>query len=144
MFERASTAGGTASIEDIANIESFAKFIVKRTFANNGHPTPAQLQEAEREAVALIFELHESFDPTRLSRGRPMRFSAFLLSALPNRLISWWRTELRQSGRGTWNGGRNEYTYHGTVSLDDDSWHTASNGVETFTDRSLVHLDRDV
>lgn len=103
-------------IEDVDDVFKFAAWQVGRTFAPNGRAveaTAAQLEEARAEALLLIYQLREEWDPERCPR-----FSAFLLATLPRRLISWWRRELRQSGRGTWSGSRGGYVYFRTVSLD--------------------------
>lgn len=101
-------------LEDVRDIPAFAEWRVSKALGQNGHLTAAQRDEAVGEAVVLIYELHGEWD-----RERCERFSAFLLTYLDRRLISWWRKELRQSGRGTWAGSRGEYRYFGTVSLDD-------------------------
>lgn len=103
-------------LEDVADVEAFAIWTVDRTFSANGKLSGLQREEANDQALLLIFELHQKWDPARCAK-----FSAFLLSNLSKKLISWWRTELRQSGRGSWSGRRNEYTYFGTFSLDEGS-----------------------
>src|SRR4029077_8437207 len=94
-------------------VEAFAEWQARRVFDQNGHMTTLQREEAQRQAVLLIFELHKVWEPKLCPR-----FSAYLLSNLSNKLISWWRMELRQSGRGSWSGSAAAYTYFGTISLD--------------------------
>lgn len=101
-------------LEDVADVEAFAIWQAERTFSKNGHMTQLQREEANDQALLLIFELHQKWKPKLCPK-----FSAYLLSTLPNKLISWWRVELRQSGRGSWSGSAGEYTYFGTISLDE-------------------------
>jgi hypothetical protein len=117
-------------LEDVADVEAFAEWQADRTFSQHGHMTQLQREEAQRQAVLLIFELHDRWEPKLCPR-----FSAFLLSNLSKKLISWWRVELRQSGRGSWSGSAAAYTYFGTVSLDDQP---ADADSDTNPDRSLT------
>lgn len=100
-------------LEDVADVEAFAEWQARKHFSQNGELSGLQREEAQRQAVLLIFELHERWEPERCKL-----FSAFLLTYLPKELTSWWRKELRQSGRGSWSGSAGAYTYFGTVSLD--------------------------
>lgn len=124
-------------LEDVADVEAFAEWQARRVFDQNGHMTTLQREEAQRQAVLLMFELYERWDPARCAK-----FSAFLLTELPKKLISWWRTELRQSGRGSWSGSAAAYTYFGTISLDaqQESEGDAYNGSvdQTLDDRTLT------
>lgn len=116
-------------LEDVADVEAFAEWQADR-FASNGDLTQLQREEAQRQAVLLIFELYEKWD-----RARCAKFSAFLLTYLPKALIGWWRVELRQSGRGSWSGSAGAYTYFGTISLDEGIGNEAADCHE---DRSLT------
>ncbi len=102
-------------LEDVRDVQAFAVDVVRRSaLVRKGKITGAELEEAQLEAVVLIYELHGDWDPARCAR-----FSAFLLTYLPKRLVSWYRVNLRQSGRGRWSGSTGEYKYNGMVSLDD-------------------------
>lgn len=104
-----------APLEDIADVRGFAIAVVNKSpLVRNGELTSAERDEVVDEAVALIFELREDWDQARCAR-----FSAYVLTYLPKRLVSWYRVNLRQSGRGRWSGSTGEYKYNGTVSLDD-------------------------
>lgn len=126
-------------LADVESVEAFARWAVERSIARNGNATAAEVAEAELEAVALIFESYAGVPrcgvchepPGSCEHGwaavvfaggwdaeRCPRFSLFLCHRLPRRLISWWRRQLRQSGRGSWSGTRGGYIYYGTVSLD--------------------------
>lgn len=93
------------ALEDVVDIEAFVHWQTGRLGFNE--------PEAVAEGVALVFELHKDWDPKRCPR-----FSAYLLTYLPKRLISWHRRELRQSGRGSWSGSRNAYSYRQVVPLE--------------------------
>lgn len=99
-------------LEDVANVVGFATWMADRTFGGNDQMTDGEREEARGEAVVLIYDLHGTWDQARCER-----FSAYLLTYLPRKLISWWRVNLRQSGRGRWSGSAGEYRYHGMVSL---------------------------
>lgn len=126
-------------LEDVADVEAFALWIADRHFSKNGNLTPMQRDEAQHQATFLIFELHKRWDPARCAK-----FSAYLLTYLPKALTSWWRKELRQSGRGSWSGSAGEYTYFGTLSLDaqTEAEHEIGAGHDaaghTLVDRSLT------
>jgi DNA-directed RNA polymerase specialized sigma24 family protein len=101
-------------LEDVADVRAFAIWQVgKSPLLSKGLSTDAEKEEAGQEAVALIFELHGDWDPKRCAK-----FSAWLLTMLPKRLVSWYRVELRSSGRGRWSGSTGEYKYNGMVSID--------------------------
>lgn len=107
------------SLEDVTDVVAFASWQAERVAAKArasfGEDAPAFVatDEVKAEAVLLIYELHGEWDPVRCAK-----FSAYLLYYLPRRLTSWWRRELRQSGRGTWAGSRSEYVFYRCVSLD--------------------------
>lgn len=99
---------------DVRDLPAFCAWIVATTLGRNERITERELEEARAEAVVLAIELHAGpWDPSR-------SFATFLRGALPNKLISWWRVELRQSGLGAWSGSTASYRYHGRVSLDDE------------------------
>lgn len=101
------------ALEDVKDVAAFAEWRARISLGQNGHLTDAQREDASEEALVLIFELHGKWDPERCAR-----FSAYLLTYLDRALVDWWRRELRQSGRGSWNGSTASYRYHGMVSLD--------------------------
>lgn len=104
-----------AKLEDVADVGAFAIATVERTFGRrgSGHPlSDGERVEAQLEALVLIYELHERWEPDRYQH-----FSVFVRVSLPTALIDWHRTELRQSCRGG-RSGRNGYHYNGRVSLD--------------------------
>ena len=103
------------ALEDVRDVREFARWRANIALGKNGHMTDDQRDMAAEEALVLIYELYAEWDPARCAR-----FSAFLISYLDRKLIDWWRRELRQSGRGSWNGSTASYKYHGTISLDDD------------------------
>lgn len=113
------------ALEDVEDVRAFAEWRARRALGQNGHLTQAQREDAADEAVVLIFELHDRWEPALCAR-----FSAFLLSYLDRALIDWWRRELRQSGRGRWSGSEATYRYNGMVSLD--------NGHEESEDSALI------
>ncbi len=100
-------------LEDVLDVRAFAITAVQKSPLGGPERTPAEREEAIQEAIAIIFELHGEWDVTRCAR-----FSAWLLTMLPKRLVSWYRVELRQSGRGRWSGSTGEYRYNGMVSID--------------------------
>lgn len=101
-------------LEDVADVRAFAIWQVgKSPLLSQGLTTDAEKEEAIQEAVALIYELHGDWDSKRCAK-----FSAWLLTMLPKRLVSWYRVELRSSGRGRWSGSTGEYKYNGMVSID--------------------------
>lgn len=102
----------TRGLEDVDDVIAFGTWLADRAFKNDDF---VAIEEARAEAVVLIFELHEAWDPVKCEK-----FSAYLLSYLPRRLIDWRRRELRQSGRGSWAGRKGTYVYYRTVSLDDN------------------------
>jgi hypothetical protein len=136
-------ADAPVALEDVKDVAAFAEWRARIALGQNGHLTDAQREDASEEALVLIFALHkgericagrrgcgqpESFcrcEESQVREGprwdpeRCARFSAFLLTYLDRALIDWWRRELRQSGRGSWNGSTASYRYHGMVSLDD-------------------------
>lgn len=136
------------ALEDIKDVREFARWRANVALGRNGHLTEDQRDMAAEEALVLIYELYGQWDPARCAR-----FSAFLLTYLDKKLISWWRVELRQSGRGSWNGSTASYRYHGTVSLDDHDTLTGEAtsdesgesepvaGGRTHADRALVTYD---
>lgn len=101
------------SLEDVQDVRGFAIAQVQKTPLGGADRTPAEREEAIQEAIAITFELHGDWEPERCKR-----FSAYLLTYLPKRLVSWYRVELRQSGRGRWSGSTGEYRYNGMVSID--------------------------
>jgi len=103
------------ALEDVDDVRGFAIAVVNRSpLVRHGHLTNAERDEVVDEAVAMLYELHGDWDSERCAR-----FSAYCLTYLPKRLVSWYRVNLRQSGRGRWSGSTGEYKYNGTVSLDD-------------------------
>jgi hypothetical protein len=101
-------------LEDVADVRGFVIWQVgKSDTLAKGLTTDAEREEAVNEGVAIVYELHGDWDPLRCAR-----FSAFLLTYLPKRLVSWYRINLRQSGRGSWSGSTGSYKYHGMVSID--------------------------
>jgi hypothetical protein len=101
-------------LEDVDDVRGFAIWQVgKSPLLSKGLTTEAEKEEAIQEAVTLIYELHSEWDVKRCAR-----FSAWLLTMLPKRLVSWYRVELRSSGRGRWSGSTGEYKYNGMVSID--------------------------
>lgn len=136
----------SATLEDVEDVVAFATWIAERSFKDDQY---VAMDEARAQAVLLIYELRwgtcanvvdrdSENEPILCGHGpagcdcdepllrggwdpeRCARFSAYLLTYLPRRLKSWFRKELRQSGRGTWAGSRGEYVYYRTVSLDSD------------------------
>lgn len=102
-------------LEDIEDVRGFAIYVAGRSpLVRNGELTSAERDEVVDESVALIYELHAEWDSERCAK-----FSAWVLTMLPKRLVSWFRVNLRQSGRGRWSGSTGEYKYNGAVSLDD-------------------------
>lgn len=102
------------ALEDVRDVRGFAiSQGVMKTPLGGADRTPAEREEAIQEAIAIIFELHGDWTPSRCAK-----FSAYLISMLPKRLVSWYRVELRQSGRGRWSGSTGEYRYNGMVSID--------------------------
>lgn len=106
----------SAPLEDIKDIREFVAWRVGKSLGSNGKLSGEQREDAVDEGVVIVYELHGDWDPLRCAR-----FSAFCMTYLDRRLISWWRKDLRQSGRGSWSGSRNAYTYFKTVSLDSGS-----------------------
>jgi hypothetical protein len=123
------------AIEDVRDVVAFANWRAQAALGKRGDLTADQLEQAGEEALVLIYELKERWDPARCPR-----FSAFLLSYLDRALIDWWRRELRQSGRGTWSGSAGAYRYYGMVSLDDlPADRDGDDGpAQAKTDRSLI------
>lgn len=112
---------------DVADLAAFCTWITNQTLHRRDHITEHELEDARDEAVVLACELYSTWDPERGG------FATYLRAALPHKLISWWRVELRQSGLGSCSNGT--YRYHGRVSLDveresDDD------------DSALIHNDR--
>lgn len=105
----------SASLEDVEDVEAFVASIVHKTFRKNGDRTEDEITEAIREGVVLTYEIHGDWN----AEATPS-FRLFLSHRLPRRLISWFRVDLRQSGRGSWSGRTGSYRYHGMVSLNDD------------------------
>lgn len=99
-----------SALEDIRNVESFSATVVRRSIAKR--MTQDEIEEAIAEGVALLYQLHETWDPERCES-----FYDFCTTYLQFRLISWWRKEARQRGLANRNGGG--YTYHHRISLDD-------------------------
>lgn len=133
-------ADAPVGLEDVRDVRAFGEWRAMCALGQNGHLTDAQREDASEEAVVLIFELHGKWEPARCAK-----FSAYLLSYLDRALIDWWRRELRQSGRGSWNGSTASYRYHGMVSLDEQRILDDPEGPgETYgppIDRSLVSHD---
>lgn len=92
-------------LADVENLEAFVRWQVQRLGFDQDEAVP--------EGIVLALELYRDWDPERCPR-----FSAYLLSGLPQKLISWHRRELRQSGRGSWSGSRNAYSYRTSVPLE--------------------------
>lgn len=98
---------------DVRDLVAFCGEIARRTLSKGGRMPSHELEEATAAAVLIAVELHSS---DWLPERRP--FSAFLRGVLPNRIIDWWRVEMRQAGYGSWAGSRGEYVYYGRLSLD--------------------------
>lgn len=134
------------SLEDVEDVAAFATWIAERQFRDDNY---VAIDEARAQAVLLIYELYHGSCANKVGEtpeGKPIvcgqgpvgctcpggpnlkggwdpkrcpKFSAYLLTYLPRRLIGWWKRELRQSGRGTWAGSRGEYVYYRTTSFDE-------------------------
>ena len=115
---------------DVRDVEAFAAWQVRRTLLAGDRYgfTPSDLPDAYAEGVILVIELHGDWDAERCES-----FSAFLLTYLPKRLISWWRRELRQSGRGIWSGKTGESGIRSLERLSLEAYTET-----TRTDRSLI------
>jgi hypothetical protein len=100
------------ALEDVDDVERFVRWRVEKLFGT-GSVLASEIEEAVNEGITIMYELHAIWDPERCPR-----FSAFCLSLLPRRLISWHRRALRQSGRGTFNSSKGTYTYRQILSLD--------------------------
>jgi hypothetical protein len=100
-----------ASLEDVEDVEKFAAHVARKTLAHSGRLTEAELEEAVDEGIVLLYEIHRIWDPARCER-----FSALALELLSRRLIDWWRTNLRASGRGRIVG--HTPVYHAMIYLD--------------------------
>ena len=117
-----------ARLEDVDDVEDFVRWQVNRSISMFGlNRSPTEIEDVVGEGIVLMYEIHQTWDPTRCER-----FSALALSLLGRRLISWHRKDLRQSGRGSWNGSKGTYTHRDLVSLD------SLEVTDTAADRSLV------
>lgn len=114
MREGERIEGPAVALEDIRDVREFARWRARAALGANGQLDPIQREDAAEEALVLIYDLYARWDPARCER-----FSAFCMTYLDRALITWWRRELRQSGRGSWSGSSGSYVYFGTVSLDD-------------------------
>jgi DNA-directed RNA polymerase specialized sigma24 family protein len=102
------------ALGDVRDVATFVAWQVERL--NTSVPDQfrvADLEEAIDEGIVLAYELYAEWDPARCEK-----FSAFLLTYLNRRLISWYRKQLRQSGHGSWSGSKNTYTSFGRLSYD--------------------------
>ena len=127
-----------ASLEDIRAVRGFAAAVVRRM---QGKAIDHEIEEMINEAVALLYELHERWDPERCES-----FYAFCTTYLPLRLIQWWRREARQALLAHRGPGGKGYVYLGRVSLDEMADHDHRQGVDetrmdSQADRQLVTHD---
>lgn len=126
-----------AQLGDVQDVERFVRWQVNRVVAQR--LSASDVEEAVGEGICTMYELYLGLPRCAICKtpigecehghlyaelhggwdaARCPRFSALALELLSRRLISWWRKNLRQSGRGNWNGSKGEYTYRQILSLD--------------------------
>lgn len=124
---------GPVALEDIADVVGWVKWQVGR-FAERGSFSRDEVDDMISTGIVILYETHEKWDPLRSAR-----FSAYALAVFRNRLIDWFRGEVRSSNRGHVVAATKEIIYHGMTSLDapvqDDALVTMGQ------DRALTHYD---